>query len=167
VRSAVYCTALCLWADVSVCVYWQTLRLDEMQTPLQFVLHSHSLQQQRNYKAMKQAAAARTGGTGSFLAWHGSGLKNWHAILREGLRNLSASRGQVAVAVVLTVQHQAVRLCRALAQDTDPGCISARTRAPRRATRQRPLWRGPRRPWCRPAQASRCWRCVKVRALAP
>lgn len=28
---------------------------------------------------------------GSFLAFHGSGFGNWHAILRTGLRNLSGT----------------------------------------------------------------------------
>lgn len=65
-----------------VCV--QTEHLKEMKTPYQFVMMHSSLERRRNFQALKKKH-------GSFWAWHGSGLGNWHAILREGLRNLSTS----------------------------------------------------------------------------
>eukprot|EP00903_Cladosiphon_okamuranus_P021144 g19422.t2 len=43
------------------------------------------------FQAMKCEAAAATGGSGSFFAFHGSRPDNWHGILRLGLKSMSDS----------------------------------------------------------------------------
>lgn len=40
--------------------------------------------------------AARSGGTGSFFAFHGSKPENWHGILHMGLRNMSGEHCSIS-----------------------------------------------------------------------
>lgn len=46
-------------------------------------------ERESKFQEMKRAAARASGGTGSFLAFHGSRPEHWHGILQEGLKNMS------------------------------------------------------------------------------
>ena len=56
---------------------------------LQYVLCASSPEREREFRARRAAVRRRTGGPGSFYAWHGSQKSNWHSIVRRGLQNYS------------------------------------------------------------------------------
>eukprot|EP01027_Heterolobosea_sp_BB2_P003868 GEZU01005824.1.p1 GENE.GEZU01005824.1~~GEZU01005824.1.p1 ORF type:complete len:667 (+),score=191.50 GEZU01005824.1:150-2150(+) len=62
--------------------------ITEMNTPHQYILMSSSPEREKEFQALKKQY-------GSFFAWHGSPLPNWHAILRSGLKNMSGTKGQL------------------------------------------------------------------------
>eukprot|EP01128_Nolandella_sp_AFSM9_P012155 TRINITY_DN9006_c0_g1_i1.p1 TRINITY_DN9006_c0_g1~~TRINITY_DN9006_c0_g1_i1.p1 ORF type:complete len:621 (-),score=141.58 TRINITY_DN9006_c0_g1_i1:352-2187(-) len=53
----------------------------------QFVLKSTPPEKEMKFQVLKEKH-------GSFFAWHGSPIANWHAILRTGLKNMSGTKGQ-------------------------------------------------------------------------
>lgn len=57
----------------------------------QFYLISSSPEKERLFRQKKAAVQAKSGGSGSFFAWHGSACGNWHCILRNGLKNYSGT----------------------------------------------------------------------------
>jgi poly [ADP-ribose] polymerase 6/8 len=58
------------------------MHLSQMQTPHQYLLLSSPPEKKAKFDAYRLEF-------GSFFAFHGSALENWHAIMRKGLRNLS------------------------------------------------------------------------------
>lgn len=63
-------------------------RMNEMSTDYQYVMLSSTPEKEIKFNLEKKKY-------GSFYAWHGSALHNWHAILRNGLKNMSGTKGQV------------------------------------------------------------------------
>jgi len=57
-------------------------QIPEMQTQYQFAIVG--MLEQKNWDKL-----VATNRKGTFFAWHGSKAHSWHAILRQGLRNLS------------------------------------------------------------------------------
>ena len=55
----------------------------------QYLLCASTPEKEERFRARREAMKKLDGGTGSFWAWHGSALANWHAILRLGLKNYS------------------------------------------------------------------------------
>eukprot|EP01060_Flectonema_neradi_P007432 TRINITY_DN1517_c1_g2_i1.p1 TRINITY_DN1517_c1_g2~~TRINITY_DN1517_c1_g2_i1.p1 ORF type:complete len:782 (+),score=158.61 TRINITY_DN1517_c1_g2_i1:49-2346(+) len=55
----------------------------------QYLLCASTPEKEERFRARREAMKQKNGGTGSFWAWHGSALPNWHAILRFGLKNYS------------------------------------------------------------------------------
>jgi hypothetical protein len=53
-----------------------------MNSPYQYLMLSSPPEKRAKFAALKQQY-------GSFFAFHGSSMENWHAIMRQGLRNLS------------------------------------------------------------------------------
>eukprot|EP00667_Euglena_gracilis_P007235 EG_transcript_7305 len=64
-------------------------RVDGVHTEHQFILRSAPPERERRFKQLKDLQDR-----GSFYAFHGSGLGNWHAILRLGLKNFSGTEKQ-------------------------------------------------------------------------
>jgi hypothetical protein len=60
--------------------------------PHQYLIINHNAKKEKSFRTLKAAAAKRSGGSGSFFAWHGSATGNWHCILREGLRVYSGTK---------------------------------------------------------------------------
>jgi Poly(ADP-ribose) polymerase catalytic domain len=59
--------------------------MTEMQTPHQYVMLSAPPERRAKFMKLRETH-------GSFFAWHGSSVENWHAIMRNGLRNLSNTK---------------------------------------------------------------------------
>ena len=61
---------------------------------LQFHLVTCNPQKEKVFQEYKRQAAKKgpPGSRGSLLGWHGSSCYNWHAILREGLKNYSGTK---------------------------------------------------------------------------
>lgn len=53
-----------------------------MGTPYQYMLLTSTPEKEARYAALKKTY-------GSFMAFHGSPMENWHSILHNGLRNMS------------------------------------------------------------------------------
>eukprot|EP00752_Nemacystus_decipiens_P012577 g11138.t1 len=70
--------------------------IKEIPCEKQFMLVTGTAEKEMRFQTMKRMAAARTGGTGSFYAFHGSRPYNWHGILHMGLRNMSGTKYQSA-----------------------------------------------------------------------
>jgi hypothetical protein len=87
-----------------------------MATPYQYMLLTSTPEKEARFAALKKKCVAPSprgclqtaSGTtivlltrlwfarhGSFMAFHGSPMENWHSILRNGLRNMSTSRARV------------------------------------------------------------------------
>jgi hypothetical protein len=60
--------------------------IDEMATKHQYMLLTSTPEREAKFTQLKQQY-------GSFFAFHGSPMENWHAILRVGLKNLSNKPG--------------------------------------------------------------------------
>lgn len=58
--------------------------LKSVNTPHQFILLMSSPEKEAQFQARKAALPY-----GTIYCWHGSSLKNWHSIMRVGLKNLS------------------------------------------------------------------------------
>ena len=59
----------------------------------QFLLLSSHPQRERKFRLWRTEMERLHGeGNGSFFAWHGSAIGNWHAILRDGLKLLSGTK---------------------------------------------------------------------------
>eukprot|EP01090_Pellita_catalonica_P000924 TRINITY_DN1065_c0_g1_i1.p1 TRINITY_DN1065_c0_g1~~TRINITY_DN1065_c0_g1_i1.p1 ORF type:complete len:755 (-),score=117.75 TRINITY_DN1065_c0_g1_i1:16-2280(-) len=86
------CYPLLRWITMSNRAHISPLPADkhikEMSTPHQFVFVSDNPQKEARFRQLK-AEAAKRGGKGSFYAFHGSAVGNWHSILRNGLKNYS------------------------------------------------------------------------------
>eukprot|EP01094_Clydonella_sp_ATCC50884_P024780 TRINITY_DN6310_c0_g1_i1.p1 TRINITY_DN6310_c0_g1~~TRINITY_DN6310_c0_g1_i1.p1 ORF type:complete len:711 (+),score=128.11 TRINITY_DN6310_c0_g1_i1:147-2279(+) len=63
-----------------------------MNTPHQFVLVSANPQKEAIFRSRREKAKAKKGGSGSFFAFHGSAIGNWHCIFRKGLKNYSKTK---------------------------------------------------------------------------
>jgi len=63
-------------------------RVAEMNTEHQFLLLSATPEKEKLFQENKKKY-------GQVWAFHGSGLCNWHGILRKGLQNMSGTKGQV------------------------------------------------------------------------
>eukprot|EP01080_Neovahlkampfia_damariscottae_P012442 gene12442-6194_t len=61
--------------------------LSQMNCKHQYALLSSTPEKEEKFLAAKKKY-------GSFYAWHGSALSNWHAIMRNGLKNMSGTAGQ-------------------------------------------------------------------------
>ncbi|KAL6051672.1 Poly [ADP-ribose] polymerase 6 [Balamuthia mandrillaris] len=87
------CYPLLRWIMMSNRAHLSLLPKDkhitEMQTPHQYVLVSDNPQKEADFRRQRAEVAARKGGKGSFYAFHGSAIGNWHSIFRNGLRNYS------------------------------------------------------------------------------
>jgi len=59
-------------------------RIQEMGTEHQYLLLSSTPSRERKFQEEKKKK-------GAFWAFHGSGFGNWHAIMRQGLKNLSGT----------------------------------------------------------------------------
>jgi len=64
-------------------------QISEMGTPYQYVLVSDNPQKEVYFRKKRAENAKKKGGRGSFYAFHGSAIGNWHSIFRAGLRNYS------------------------------------------------------------------------------
>lgn len=64
-------------------------QINEMGTPYQYVLVSDNPQREARFRKKRAENAKKKGGRGSFYAFHGSAIGNWHSIFRGGLRNYS------------------------------------------------------------------------------
>merc|ERR1712228_1146884 len=62
-------------------------RIAQIDTEYQFALCSATPDREKEFQDLRAA-------NGSFLAWHGSPMGNWHSILRMGLRNYSKTKHQ-------------------------------------------------------------------------
>ena len=62
-------------------------RIKAIETEYQFALCSATPTREKEFQDLRQS-------NGSFLAWHGSPMGNWHSILRMGLRNYSKTKHQ-------------------------------------------------------------------------
>jgi len=62
--------------------------IQQMGTPYQYVLVSDNPQKESNFRRVRDANKKKKG-KGSFYAFHGSAIGNWHSIFRQGLRNYS------------------------------------------------------------------------------
>ena len=62
--------------------------LPSMGTTHQYLLVTAAPEKQEAFDALKREH-------GSCFAFHGSPIENWHAILREGLKNMSGGQGQL------------------------------------------------------------------------
>eukprot|EP01083_Nonionella_stella_P289886 986463_1 len=62
-------------------------RIKQIDTEYQFALCSATPDREKEFQDIKREC-------GSFLAWHGSPMGNWHSILRMGLRNYSKTKHQ-------------------------------------------------------------------------
>jgi len=62
-------------------------RINAVETEYQFALCSATPERERQFQDLRRM-------NGSFLAWHGSAMGNWHSILRMGLRNYSKTKHQ-------------------------------------------------------------------------
>jgi len=60
-----------------------------MNTSYQYVLVSDNPQKEALFRKKRAEVAHKKGGRGSFYAFHGSPIGNWHSILRAGLKNYS------------------------------------------------------------------------------
>eukprot|EP00027_Filamoeba_sp_ATCC50430_P011380 CAMPEP_0168564570 /NCGR_PEP_ID=MMETSP0413-20121227/13323_1 /TAXON_ID=136452 /ORGANISM="Filamoeba nolandi, Strain NC-AS-23-1" /LENGTH=668 /DNA_ID=CAMNT_0008596265 /DNA_START=26 /DNA_END=2029 /DNA_ORIENTATION=+ len=60
--------------------------IKEMGTPHQYIMLTSTPEKEAKFNELKEKH-------GSFLAFHGSPMENWHAILRSGLKNLSNKEG--------------------------------------------------------------------------
>eukprot|EP01087_Luapelamoeba_hula_P016667 TRINITY_DN5141_c0_g1_i1.p1 TRINITY_DN5141_c0_g1~~TRINITY_DN5141_c0_g1_i1.p1 ORF type:complete len:723 (-),score=132.06 TRINITY_DN5141_c0_g1_i1:71-2239(-) len=60
----------------------------EMATPYQYMLLMSNPEKEARFAQLKKKH-------GSFLAFHGSPLENWHSIMHNGLRNLSNTKGML------------------------------------------------------------------------
>jgi len=60
-------------------------QIKEMSTPYQYMLLTATPEKESRFRQLKKTF-------GSFLAFHGSPMENWHSILRNGLRNLSNTK---------------------------------------------------------------------------
>ena len=65
------------------------MRVEGVHTEHQFLLKSNPPEKERAFKQLKSDHH------GSFHAFHGSGLGNWHSIIRKGLKNYSGTEKQV------------------------------------------------------------------------
>jgi len=63
-------------------------RLKEMNTPWQYILLTSAPEKEVSFQEFKKKYS-------SIYAFHGSALKNWHAIIRNGLLNMSGTSGQI------------------------------------------------------------------------
>jgi hypothetical protein len=63
-------------------------QIKQMNTKYQFALLNATPEKESIFNAARQKY-------GSFYAWHGSSLCNWHAIMRNGLKNMSGTSGQL------------------------------------------------------------------------
>lgn len=63
-------------------------QISEMKTKFQYCLMSSTPEREKRFQELKQQY-------GSVYAFHGSSLCNWHSIMREGLKNMSGTAGQV------------------------------------------------------------------------
>lgn len=59
-------------------------RVPEMKTDHQFQIHTSTRKHAEKFEALRAAH-------GSFYAFHGSGMSNWHNILRQNLKNASST----------------------------------------------------------------------------
>uniref|UniRef100_A0A6B2L8T5 Poly [ADP-ribose] polymerase n=1 Tax=Arcella intermedia TaxID=1963864 RepID=A0A6B2L8T5_9EUKA len=59
-------------------------RIPDVGTDYQFLLLSSTPAREKKFLEEKKAK-------GAFWAWHGSGFGNWHAIMRQGLKNMSGT----------------------------------------------------------------------------
>lgn len=77
------------WLITSTRAHIRPLRTGEIlstiDTTHQFVLLTAPIEKERQFQALKEKH-------GSIYAFHGSGLGNWHSILRNGLRNYSHTK---------------------------------------------------------------------------
>lgn len=64
----------------------ESKHIKEMSTPHQYMLLMSTPEKEAKFNELKN-------NYGSFYAWHGSPMENWHAILRSGLKNLSNKTG--------------------------------------------------------------------------
>ena len=62
-------------------------RIKAIETEYQFALCSATPDREKEFQDLRES-------NGSFLAWHGSPMGNWHSILRMGLRNYSKTKHQ-------------------------------------------------------------------------
>eukprot|EP01080_Neovahlkampfia_damariscottae_P011934 gene11934-5335_t len=62
-------------------------KIQQMKTEHQYALLSSTPEKEAIFREAKKKY-------GSFYAWHGSALCNWHAIMRNGLKNMSGTSGQ-------------------------------------------------------------------------
>jgi len=62
-------------------------RIGAIETEYQFALCSATPEREAEFQELRRT-------NGSFLAWHGSAMGNWHSILRMGLRNYSKTKHQ-------------------------------------------------------------------------
>jgi len=62
-------------------------QIKAIETGYQFALCTSTPDREREFQDLRRA-------NGSFLAWHGSAMGNWHSILRMGLRNYSKTKHQ-------------------------------------------------------------------------
>jgi len=65
-----------------------SMRVEGVQTDLQFILRSTPPEKERVFKQLKHEHP------GTFYTFHGSGLGNWHSILRMGLKSFSGTEKQ-------------------------------------------------------------------------
>jgi len=63
-------------------------QIKEMTTPYQYMLLMSTPEKEARFLVLKKKY-------GSFLAFHGSPMENWHSILRNGLRNMSNTKNML------------------------------------------------------------------------
>jgi poly [ADP-ribose] polymerase 6/8 len=63
-------------------------QISEMQTEHQYLMMSSPPEKEKRFQELKRKY-------GSVYAFHGSALRNWHSILRVGLKNMSGTAGQM------------------------------------------------------------------------
>jgi poly [ADP-ribose] polymerase 6/8 len=90
------CYPLLRWILTSNRCHLQLIPKDkqirQIPTTAQFLLLSSPVNKERRFQELKKKH-------GSFYAWHGSPIANWHSIIRGGLKNLSGSSKQLHGAV--------------------------------------------------------------------
>eukprot|EP01126_Amoeba_proteus_P030162 TRINITY_DN29897_c0_g1_i1.p1 TRINITY_DN29897_c0_g1~~TRINITY_DN29897_c0_g1_i1.p1 ORF type:complete len:357 (-),score=60.67 TRINITY_DN29897_c0_g1_i1:90-1160(-) len=91
-RSHKYCFPLLQWIISSnrshIVQLSENTMIKSMCTPFQYLLLSDSPEKEANFKKLKQEY-------GTEFAYHGSGIENWHSILRKGLVNASGTKLQL------------------------------------------------------------------------
>ena len=98
----VLCYPLLRWMFSSNRSHLRCLKDHEKITGLtcdfQFVLLTGPVEKELEFQSLKRDTASNSshysshGSTGSILAFHGSGVGNWHSILRTGLKNYSNTK---------------------------------------------------------------------------
>eukprot|EP00903_Cladosiphon_okamuranus_P021150 g19426.t1 len=99
--------------------------IPEIPCEKQFMLVTGTADRETRFQTMKRREAMRTGGTGSFYAFHGSKPNNWHGILHMGLRNMSGTKymstGQAYGSGIYMADQLQVSLTYAGVGGTGPG----------------------------------------------